>query len=148
MTALDTFDTGPPDPDPGHLRLRIVTVRGIEIDLSVDRVTAESPDGSFTLLPRHLDLVAPLVTGLLRYSGGPAGGEHAVAVDGGTLVKQGPAVTVATRWMVRADTTDELAKAWRAMTSGLDDHERASRAALGRLEHDLLSGLIESGADR
>jgi F-type H+-transporting ATPase subunit epsilon len=130
------------------VNLRIVTVRGVEVDVVVGRVTAESLDGSFTLLPRHLDLVAPLVTGLIRYRDVDAGAEHAVAIEGGTLVKQGALVSVATRWVVVADTTEELERAWRSMTVGLDEHEHASRSALQRLEHDLVTRLLESEVRR
>lgn len=143
-----------------RMRLRIVTTRGVALDAVVERVVAESVDGSFTLLPRHLDVVAPLATGLLRYRGRPSDAEvtaddtgheepeHVVAVDGGMLVKQGGLVSVATRWVVRADSTDELERALHSMTAGLDEHERASRAALGRLEHDLVARLAEIGEDR
>src|SRR5665647_3099771 len=52
----------------------------------VKRIVAETPQGSFGLLPYRLDCVAVLEPGILTYET-EAGGEVYVAVDQGVLVK-------------------------------------------------------------
>ena len=75
------------------MRLKLLLPTHIEIDEDVSKVTAEAVTGAFTLLPRHLDYVAPLVPGILSYEG--PGGESFVAINGGILVKTGEDVCVA-----------------------------------------------------
>ena len=59
----------------------------------VTRIVAETPQGSFGLLPHRLDCVAALAPGILTYET-EADGEVFVAVDGGVLIKAGAAVLV------------------------------------------------------
>jgi F-type H+-transporting ATPase subunit epsilon len=57
------------------------------------QVTAEAENGSFTLLPRHVDFVAALVPGILFYIKEDEQ-EEFLAVDEGVLVKCGQDVRV------------------------------------------------------
>jgi F-type H+-transporting ATPase subunit epsilon len=49
------------------VRLLLSVPTGVLLDEPVTKVIAESPDGSFCLLPRHLDLATVLVPGLLTF---------------------------------------------------------------------------------
>src|ERR1035437_6565923 len=60
------------------------------------RLSAETRDGSFGLLPHRLDCVAALVPGILSYET-ESDGEVFVAVDEGVLVKTGPDVLISVR---------------------------------------------------
>jgi F-type H+-transporting ATPase subunit epsilon len=76
------------------MRLQLYVPGGIVYDEDgIDAVSGEAVNGSFTLLPRHVDFVTALVPGLL--SARRRGRETFFAVDGGILVKEGPAVLVA-----------------------------------------------------
>jgi len=55
------------------------------------RIIAETPSGSFGLLPRRLDCTAALAPGILTYETAAEGTVY-VAVDAGVLVKTGPEV--------------------------------------------------------
>lgn len=72
----------------------------------VSRIVAETPAGSFGLLPRRRDCVAALVPGILVYETA-ASGEVFVAVDEGILVKTGADVLVSVR---RATSGTDLAQ--------------------------------------
>ena len=123
------------------VRLEVVTPGAIVVDVDVDQVTAESSGGSFTLLPRHVDLVSSLVPGLIAYVSD--GIEHLVAIDGGVLVKCGSQVKVAAREAARGDSVLELQRALRGSFAGVTESERRSRGALTRLETDAVRRLIE-----
>lgn len=97
------------------------------------KVTSEAQDGSFCLLPRHIDFVTALVPGLLAYSG-ESGEEEILAVDRGVLVKCGDDVLVSTRQAVRGRSPAELERTVREEFEALDERERKSRSALARLE--------------
>ena len=66
----------------------------------VARIVAETPDGSFGLLPRRLDCVAALAPGILIYQT-ETGGEKCLAVDEGVLIKAGQDVLVSVRNAIR-----------------------------------------------
>ncbi len=141
----------------GGIRLRIITPSGIAVDTDVSQVTAESPDGSFTMLPRHIDMVAPLTQGLVEFvvvepHGTKATGvvhevEHVVAVDRGTLVKFGDQIHIATADAIRGDDIIELRRELRHTFAELDERERRSRSVLTRLESDVTRRLMELDAD-
>lgn len=57
-------------------------------------MVAEAENGSFGLLPRHIDVVTALVPGILAYVDGN-GRQHLVGIDEGILVKCGDEVRVA-----------------------------------------------------
>lgn len=102
------------------------------IDQPVSKVIAEAQNGSFCLLPKHIDFVAPLVPGLLSYEGEQ--GEETLAVDTGVLVKCGDEVLVSVRKAVRGTDASGLRETVRTVFLKLDDAEKKSRAALARLE--------------
>ena len=69
------------------------------LQTSAVRISAEGPDGCFTLLPAHVDLLTAIVPGLLTYQVAPSQPERWVAVGAGSLVKCGSSVVVAVRRM-------------------------------------------------
>jgi F-type H+-transporting ATPase subunit epsilon len=96
-------------------------------------VRAEGREGSFCLLPRHVDYTAPLVPGILLYTD-EDGTEHLCAVDTGTLVKAGDEVRVACFNAVPGADLERLRDTVRDAFHALDEHERETRSALARLE--------------
>ncbi len=127
------------------MTLEVVTPASVVIDATASKVTAEATTGSFSLLPRHVDIVASLVPGLVSFVEG--GRERTVAVDGGMLVKQGPAVRIATAEAAEGEGVLALQRALRASLEGPERLERRSRAALARLESDAVRRLIELDDD-
>ncbi|MBV7331646.1 F0F1 ATP synthase subunit epsilon [Chloroflexi bacterium TSY] len=77
------------------IRLRILLPQRVLLDRNVSKVIAEAANGSFCLLPRHIDFVAPLVSGVLFFET-PKGEETFLAIDAGILVKKGADVFVST----------------------------------------------------
>lgn len=126
---------------PSPMQLEVVTPSETVIDRRVSKVSAESTQGAFTLLPRHIDFVAILVPGLVAFV--TDGDEHLMAVDGGVLVKRGPVVRIATGEAAEGDNVLALQRALRASFEELAEGERRSRAALARLETDLVRRSME-----
>lgn len=127
------------------LTLRVVTPASVVVDREVDQVSAESTVGWFTMLPRHLDAVVDLVQGLVVFM--VNGRETFLAVDGGTLVKCGLAVDIATSEAFFGASARELQRELRMSFAELDDRERSARWALARLEGDVTRGLLELDDD-
>ena len=127
------------------IALRVVTPGSVVIDREVDQISAESTQGWFTMMPRHLDAVVDLTQGLVVYVAD--GQESFLAVDGGTLVKCGSSVDIATSEAFLGATARELHHELRASFADLDERERRSRRALARLEGDVTRGLLELDDD-
>ncbi len=115
------------------MRLRVLLPSEVLIDKAVVKVIAEAENGSFCLLPRHIDFVAALVPGVLCFYSRD-GEESYAAIDEGILVKCGRDVSVSTLNSVRGADLDDLRLLVEDRYLELDDHERKARTALARLE--------------
>ena len=91
------------------MSLRIYLASEVLVEEEVSAVRAEARNGSFGLLPRHIDFVTSLVPGILSFVDS-RGKEVFIAVDGGVLVKNGSEVLVSTRHAVRGTDLGELEK--------------------------------------
>lgn len=123
------------------MRLKILLPAEIALDEETTKVTAEGENGSFTLLPRHVDFVTALVPGLLSYES--AGQEVFVAVDEGILVKRGDEVLVSTRGAVRGANLGQLRQAVEEQFKTLDERERKARSAVARIEAGVVRRFTE-----
>ena len=103
----------------------------------VTRIVAETPDGSFGLLPHRLDCVAALAPGILIYET-EADGEVYVAVDEGVLVKTGPDVLVSVRSAIGGTDLGQLREAVEKEFLTLDESEQSTRTVMAKLETGFL----------
>lgn len=125
------------------MRLKVLLPHQVyaEID-DVQRIVAETPQGSFGLLPQRLDCVSALAAGILTYETA-AEGEVYVAVDEGILVKAGSDVLVSVRNAVGGTDLGELRATVEQEFANLDENEKQLRAVLAKLE----SGFVRRFAE-
>lgn len=126
------------------MRLQVLLPNRHLIDVKVQKVSAESGLGSFTLLPRHIDLVTTVVPGLLSYTT-MDGEEVHLAVDEGILVKREADVFVSVNRAMRGEDLRALQQAVREEFHELDERERKARSVLADLQADLVRYFIELG---
>lgn len=124
------------------MRLRVLLPTEVLVDEETIKVVAEAENGSFCLLPRHVDFVAALVPGILCFYDRD-GNERFAAIDEGVLVKCGRDVSVSTLNGVRGADLDELEALIDEQFLELDEHERKARTALARLEAGTLRGFVD-----
>lgn len=124
------------------MRLKVLLPTDVPVDQTVVKVVAEAADGSFGVLPRHIDFVAALVPGVLLYVG-EDGAERYLAVDQGILVKCRDEVLVSTRSAVPGDDLQTLRETVRHRYVEMDERERSARSALARLEAGVVRRFIE-----
>ncbi len=103
----------------------------------VSRIVAETPEGSFGLLPHRLDCVAALAPGILTYETA-ADGEVFVAVDEGVIVKAGPDVRVSVRRALTGTDLGQLRGAVEQKFLTLDEQEKNLRSVVAKMEGDLI----------
>ena len=109
-------------------------------ETGVSRIVAETPAGSFGLLPHRLDCVAALAPGILTY-GTDAGDEVYIAVDHGVLVKTGQEVLVSVRRALRGTDLGRLRDSVEREFMALDDSEKSLRSVVAKLEAGFLRRL-------
>ncbi len=123
------------------MRLRILMTTGAIIDQEAESVTAEAPNGFFTLLPRHIDFVTALIPGILSYS--VEGEEKFCAVDRGILVKAGEQVWVSVRNVVPGRALGELRETVERQFLQVSEREKKARSALVKLESDFVRRMYD-----
>lgn len=124
------------------MRLRIVLPDRLRLDTEVRRIVAEAPNGSFGLLPDHIDVVSALAPGILVYEDAE-GREHYAGIQSGTLVKIGDEVRVATANAVLGDDLESLQRRVREVFREAEERERDARSALARLEAQMVRRFLE-----
>lgn len=105
-------------------------------------LTGVSPIGAFGLLPNHVDYVTALVPSVLSLRMGD-GSEVIFGIDAGLLVKKGQAVNVAVLRGVRGEDLESLKTTVEDSFVQMDEEERQARAALSRLEADMVRGFAQ-----
>ena len=103
----------------------------------VSRIVAETPEGSFGLLPHRLDCVAALAPGILIYET-EMEGEVYVAVDQGLLVKTGPDVLVSVRRALAGTDLAQLRDSVESEFLTLDERDQSVRSVMVKLEAGFL----------
>jgi len=116
------------------MKLRVFLPTRILIDQEVTKVVAEAENGSFGILPKHIDFVAALTSGIFSFRSN--GEEEFLAIDEGILVKCASEIMVSTRKAVRSRNLGELKQTLVHEFQTLDDQERKTRSILAKLESD------------
>lgn len=127
---------------PADMHLTVVTPTGFVCDEQVGKIIAEATNGSFAILPRHVDFVAPLAAGILTFEP-VAGGERFLGVDEGFLVKTGGSVRVATHHALHETSLERLQARVKDEFMAHSERELAARSALARLETSLIRRFVE-----
>ena len=124
------------------MKLKVFLPSQILVDQEALKISAEAENGSFTMLPRHIDFVTALVPGLLSFVS-KDGEEHFLALKEGILVKCGTEVLVSTPDAVIGPDLGELRRTVEEHFREFDEHETVARAAVARLEADLVRRFME-----
>jgi F-type H+-transporting ATPase subunit epsilon len=125
------------------MKLKVLLPTEILVDEAVRKITAEAANGSFCLLPRHIDFVTALVPGLLSFETQKDGQEVFVAVAEGVLVKSGEEVLVSVRNAARGGGLGEMRRLVEEKFMVLDDKEKAARTAMARIEAGFVRRFLE-----
>ncbi|MGB3760591.1 MAG: F0F1 ATP synthase subunit epsilon [Rivularia sp. (in: cyanobacteria)] len=126
------------------MKLKVLLPTEVLIDEAASKITAEAENGSFCLLPNHVDFAAGLVPGLLLFESSQ-GEEVFLAVDEGILVKCGSEVLVSVRNAVRGTDLETLKNTVEQEFQNLDEREQMTRNALAKLEASFIRGFLEVG---
>lgn len=121
--------------------LKIYLPSGIFVEEKVAKVKGESPAGGFCLLPRHIDYVTALVSGIFSYTD-LEGREFFLALDNGILIKKGQEVMIAARLAVSGE-LGMLNQEVEKMLEARKEKEKTNRSAVAKLEAGFLRRFME-----
>jgi len=116
----------------------------ILVDRPVKKIIAEAENGSFCLLPKHIDFVAAIAPGILEFVDEEDRQEF-LAVDEGVLVKCAEEVLVSVRDGVGGSSLGSLKQAVEQRFKKHDDQQKRNRATMARLEAGLVRQFIQLG---
>ena len=124
------------------MKLKVLLPTHVLVDEEVVKVIAEAENGSFCLLPRHIDFAAALVPGLFCFVTA-LGSEQFLAVNEGILIKCGAEVMVSTRNAVIGPDLGMLKQTIQKQFLELEDREKMSRSALAKLEANFVRRFMD-----
>jgi F-type H+-transporting ATPase subunit epsilon len=124
------------------MNLKILIPQRVVVSAEARKVTVEAQNGSFCVLPHHVDFVAILVPSLLVYVQAD-GDERYLAIDEGVFVKRADEVLVSTRRAVSGTDVGTLKDKITEEFEAVEDRERETRSAVARLEADLARRFLE-----
>ncbi len=113
----------------------------ILLEQKANKIHAEAINGHFTLLPKHIDYVAPLETSILVLVG--AQHETYVAIDGGVLIKKNDDVWISTPNTMVNDDLDLLEERIEHEWSIIKQTEKKAKMAMAKLESDTIRRYVE-----
>jgi F-type H+-transporting ATPase subunit epsilon len=120
------------------MQLKVLLPFQVFVDESdVARIVAETPAGSFGLLPHRLDCVAALAPGILTYETASQG-EVFIAIDEGVLVKTGAEVLVSVRRALYGKDLGQLHDSVTREFLTQDEQELSLRNAMAKVESGFL----------
>ena len=108
----------------------------------VKSIVAETPQGSFGLLPHRLDCVSVLAPGILIYETEEGGREY-VAIDEGILVKAGADVLISVRNAIGGTELGKLHEVVEREFMNLNEDEKSTRVELAKLESGFVRRFTE-----
>ena len=108
----------------------------------VKKVVGEAKNGSFCLLPAHIDFVTVMATGIF-YTITEEGQEVYLAINEGVLLKTGKDVTLATRNAIQCENLGSLKRQVEEDFNRIDQQDRKARQALQKLEADFVRRFLD-----
>ncbi len=119
------------------MRFKVLLPHKIFLNKKIIKLVAEAENGSFGILPRHIDFVTIIAPGILSYVT-QDGDEEFIAVDEGVLVKQGSDVFLSTRNAIQQKNLSQLQTAVEEEFLNFDDREKKARSATAMMEAEFI----------
>ena len=129
------------------MTLKVMLPTEVLLEEQVVKVIAEAENGSFCLLPHHIDFAAALAPGILLFTG-PDVKEQYAALDKGILVKCGGEVLISAFNGVLGEDLTQLHQLVAKRFVTLDEQQRTARSALARLEAGVVRQFMEMEEQR
>lgn len=123
------------------MNIKLVLPYRTLLDQPVDKITAPGTEGTFQILPKHVDVVWSLQPGILTLTRNDQ--DEYFAIQEGTLVKEGDAVHVSTFQAIKGESLEKLHQSLAENYQKQDEREKKAHEVLIKLEIDTLRRFME-----
>ncbi|MDW7671746.1 MAG: F0F1 ATP synthase subunit epsilon [Bacillota bacterium] len=123
------------------MQIKLVLPYRTLLDQPVDKITAPGAEGSFQMLPKHIDVVWSLQPGILTLTRDNQ--DEYFAIQQGTLVKEGDTVYVSAYQAVKGESLEKLHQTLMESVQKLDEREKKANEVLIKLETDTIRRFME-----
>ena len=124
------------------MSLTVAVPERMLLETEIAKLTVDGPDGSFCLLPNHIDYATPLAVGIASYVD-PAGGERFIALDRGILVKRDDEVRMSVRRAVVGGDLATLEETVRTTYRQQTREEKEARRASAQLQANFVRRFLD-----
>lgn len=125
------------------MRIKVQLPDQILYEADVKLVSFQAEDGTFTMLPRHIDFASSLVPGIVRFVEKENGQEKYLATSKAVLVKKSDLVTISTTTAVMSDSLDTVQEQIQAELDEVAEEMQEARDSLSRLEVAIVKKYME-----
>lgn len=116
------------------MKIKLMLPSKALLEAEVSKITAPGTEGSFQVLPRHVNVAWSLQTGILGVTLAGQDQEVFYAIDRGVLVKCGDLVYVSCFEAIKGNSLEELNREIRERFDEIDEREKKTRQVLLRME--------------
>ena len=125
------------------MRIKLILPNKTLLDKEVIKISAPGSEGSFQILPRHIDVAWSLDPGILSIE--DEDGLTYYAIYQGVLVKQGDTVFVSCYQAIEGDSLESLQETVIHNFKSLNEKEKKAREVLLKLESDTIRRFLDIG---
>ena len=121
------------------MKLTVFTPLGELLKCKIKKITVETLNGYYTLLPKHVDFAAAMSENIVTYTTEEMQQKY-MACHRGIVVKKGDAVTITVQHAVVGDTLDDLTEIINRDFKQTDEQRKELNSAMARLELGIIRG--------
>ena len=124
------------------MQFSVLTPIGLLLKTEAQKIIVEAKDGFHTFLPKHIDYVTALKTGIISYAD-KNGKTSYVACNEGILTKKGTDVQLATRLGIIGSDLEELKTLIETDFKKMEESRKEATKTMAQLEISLAQGLLQ-----
>jgi F-type H+-transporting ATPase subunit epsilon len=124
------------------MQFRLSIPSQVIMEVTVEKIIAEDLNGSFCLLPKHIDCLRILIPGILTYQ--LNGKEKYIGIDDGVLVKRGKEVKVAVKNVIYDVEIGQMKAELEKKITKSSEEEKRIRTIISEMEIDFINKYVES----
>jgi F-type H+-transporting ATPase subunit epsilon len=123
------------------MQLKVLIPSRVILDTKVDKIVCEDTNGSFCILPKHIDCVRILIPSILSFSYQNV--EKYIGIDEGIFVKCKKHVSISVKKAISDVELGEIKKGLEENLQNLDEDEKKIKRILTELEMDFIKRYTE-----
>ena len=124
------------------MELKVVTPTEVILSCPIQKITIEGIDGFRSLLPKHMDFITALKSGIMTYLTLDNKTKY-LACNQGLFVKCGTQVSISTPWAIISDDLQHLKQHIKQAFQEMEQERKEVGVSMARLEIGLTKGLMQ-----